>query len=588
MRVTFRVTKEVSRIDEKTYTIGGVQYWKRSGKCYRWTEADGRSEISDDEYIKAITSSDVKSTSSTKDVSKKVEPKHVEAPKDYKKAPAEDLAVLANQGDKTAEEEVITRYQPLIHKIANKYFIHGGDHDDLVQDGNIAVWEAIKGYDPSRNNDFTKFLSMAIDNRMKVSVRDDNTGKASVLNQASSMDVAANGGDGGDDEGRTLGETLPSKGPSIEDDYLGREGAEKLTNFMRGLPDKEREAIFRLVSGMKPAEIAEDMGVSYKTVENAIMRARNKIREFKAMNESRKLTESQHDDDLDESSFDYDGYTYTSKWGNYYKGKDQITQEEYHQAADLFKQSNPETDNVFTKASVDTITRMDTLKEFLKGLSFDTSYEIARDTRPHLPKIDPDDVDARIASIKSDIKCDDEKAKLINTAISNYTRTDQSKLTDAETYAINEYLCEAPVYNTIPLYRGMGFMDAFQDQVAAYESFKGMEPGDYLKLRGITSASSNMDVATNFSDANGEKYVIIVITKNLSAVSIEHLCASRYNEGECLYMVDAPLMVIKKMLTNDTVYLQVEEQDTQVITEDISQGAHVVDMNVGRTLHPKT
>ena len=56
MGIKLRVVRNDTRskINEKTYTIGDTQYWKRSGKCYSWTSSGGRVEISEDEYTKAI------------------------------------------------------------------------------------------------------------------------------------------------------------------------------------------------------------------------------------------------------------------------------------------------------------------------------------------------------------------------------------------------------------------------------------------------------------------------------------------------------------------------------------------------------
>ena len=575
-------------MDERTYTIGDTQYWRRSGKTYKWTEAEGRVEISEDEYMKAIsggTGESPKPTSSKEDKSK---PRKVEKPENYQKAPSEDLALLAKDGDKKAEEEIISRYIPLVHKIANKYFIRGGDKDDLVQDGMIGVWDAIKGYDEIRNGDFTKYLGMAIDNRLKVSVRADNTGKNSIINQATSMDTQIDNGEG---EGRTLGDTLGSKGPSIEEDYLGREGARKLMDFMKSLPSKERDVIFRFVNGSNLREIAADTGMSYKSVENALMRARNKIKEFRAMNEARKLKEGQADniritfrkkkEDVDESSFEYGGKVYKSKWGKYSCDGRPISKEDYHHVAKMLWMNKD--DSIFQKHSNETVDRLTQLHTFIEGLEYDQSYEISRDTRNHLPRIDKDNKEDRIKSIMEDVKCDELIASQINRIFSEYTDLQKDKFTDEETELLNLYLSNAPVYNSIPLYRGIGFMEAIQDQMEAYDIFKNLKVGDPVVFRGITSVTSNPDVAINFADANGEKFVYMIFTKNLSAVSIDHLTSIDVAEEECLYKQDAPMVVKKIEEIGNSVYVQIEERD---LSEDISIGEYTV-LPINGTLHLK-
>ena len=92
---------------------------------------------------------------------------------------------------------------------------------------------------------------------------------------------------------RSSSDALASKELSPEEKYMGKDGAEKLMNFMKNeLAPKERDVIFRFINGSTISEIAEDLGVSYKSVENAIGRVRYKIKDFKSKNESKKIRES--------------------------------------------------------------------------------------------------------------------------------------------------------------------------------------------------------------------------------------------------------------------------------------------------------
>lgn len=281
VKVTFRRLTESKFVPllERTYTVGDTQYWKRAGKYYSWSEAGGRKEISQDEYFKALAGGEEGPPTVKK------EPPKINR-KEYPKASDEDLATLASSGDSYATDIIIRRYEPLVRKLSNKYFLKGGDNDDLVQNGLIGMWDAIKNYDSSKNDNFKKYIAGAIDKRLKSAVRSDDTQKNQFMNTASSMDAH---GDSEEGEGRSYNDTLASDDMNPEEQAIDSENTNKLLDFMRKeLAPKERDAIFRFINGATISEIAEEMGVSYKSVENAIARARWKIQDFKSKKDESK------------------------------------------------------------------------------------------------------------------------------------------------------------------------------------------------------------------------------------------------------------------------------------------------------------
>ena len=149
------------------------------------------------------------------------------------------------------------------------------------------MWDGIKTYDSDKNDNFKKYIQTAIDNRLKSAIRSENTGKNQININAKSMDEPSGTDD--EDGGRTYNDTLGSNDLTPEEKYLGKDGAERLIKFMKTeLADKERDVIFRFINGNTIPEISNSTGMSYKSVENALMRARNKIKEYKAKNESKK------------------------------------------------------------------------------------------------------------------------------------------------------------------------------------------------------------------------------------------------------------------------------------------------------------
>ena len=187
----------------------------------------------------------------------------------------------------------------------------------------IGVWDAIKTYNPDKG-DLHKHIANTIDRKLKDAIRSANTQNRQKDTYATSTDATVKGKDGGDD--KSVGDTIASKDQSPEEEYIGNEGAKQLMNFMNNeLGGKERDAILRFINGMKIPEIAEEMGVSYKTVENALMRARNKIRQYREeyMSESVEYDLERGLSEIEED-FDLDGTNYSSHFGTYYKDGEEI------------------------------------------------------------------------------------------------------------------------------------------------------------------------------------------------------------------------------------------------------------------------
>ena len=72
----------------------------------------------------------------------------------------EELVALCREGDKNAWEELFTRYKPRVLKIARRFFLSGGDTEDLVQEGMCGLYSAVNGYNKVRN--FSGFASSCI------------------------------------------------------------------------------------------------------------------------------------------------------------------------------------------------------------------------------------------------------------------------------------------------------------------------------------------------------------------------------------------------------------------------------------------
>lgn len=215
----------------------------------------------------------------------------------YSKKSREELIQMAQDGDHLAIETLINMHQDFIQKMSYKYFTDSGDREDIIQAATIAFWDAVMSW--NGKGDFEAYAGMIIKRKMTDELRKDSSGKAEINNQALSLDADMMGRDvstNDDEDDRHLKDRIPSKKAgttSPEEEFLGREGAREITRYMRDtFSQAERDVIMRYIKGYKVSEIAEETGMKYKSVENALMRAKNKLTDFLRTRESKKIRES--------------------------------------------------------------------------------------------------------------------------------------------------------------------------------------------------------------------------------------------------------------------------------------------------------
>lgn len=211
---------------------------------------------------------------------------------EYKEMSLNDVIARCQSGDRLAFEYLLKQYGPLINKLSSKYVMDTQDRDDILQIASIGFWDAVLSWDPAHNQEggFVNHVTLIVNRKLTDELRKDSTGKTKIHTTASSTDdTIASDGEGGD---MTLGDTLSSKDLNPEDDYLGREGSRELMKFMKdNLTGTELRAIRMYIQGYKVSEIAEETGMKYKSVDNAINRVKGKISQWQKTRESKKLKE---------------------------------------------------------------------------------------------------------------------------------------------------------------------------------------------------------------------------------------------------------------------------------------------------------
>lgn len=184
----------------------------------------------------------------------------------------EALCQAVSEGSREAEEILVTRYNRLVRTCARPYFLIGGDSEDLIQEGMVGLIKAVREYDPLRDASFRTFAEICIRNRLFSVLRAASRDKHAPLNQSVPLDTPFFDGNSYTAGIRDMAQGNP------EDLILDRERAESLLSGVRKqLSEFETKILGYYLDGLSCREIAEAVGKSPKSVDNAVQRVRRKV-----------------------------------------------------------------------------------------------------------------------------------------------------------------------------------------------------------------------------------------------------------------------------------------------------------------------
>ena len=189
------------------------------------------------------------------------------------------LIALAKLGDRNAYDRLVRRYHGFVRLKASSYFLAGGDSDDLIQEGLVGLYKAIRDYRTDRESSFRNFAELCITRQIITAVKTATRNKHTPLNQyvSFSQTPAAAG-----ESDTTLDEILP--GPSVHDpvnQVIATEELESLVSCLSGvsgvLSDLESRVLSLYLDGHSYEQIAERLECDTKTVDNALQRVKRKV-----------------------------------------------------------------------------------------------------------------------------------------------------------------------------------------------------------------------------------------------------------------------------------------------------------------------
>lgn len=188
----------------------------------------------------------------------------------------EELIALLSTSPLEAEEELVMRYTPLVRLCTRPYYLVGGDAEDLMQEGMLALLKAIREFNPDKAASFSTFAEYCVRNRIISVVRSANRDKHKPLNRYQSMHSFL--------FDRSLSNTVLQPGQVLDPEHLVlvreelSELAEKWKVLLSGL---EAEILGHYLRGLSYREIAAIMHKTPKSVDNAVQRARQKLGFFR-------------------------------------------------------------------------------------------------------------------------------------------------------------------------------------------------------------------------------------------------------------------------------------------------------------------
>jgi len=197
----------------------------------------------------------------------------------YTQMTDEKLIENIRQQNQEALECLIERYNDIVSMKANRFFMVGAEKEDIMQEGMIGLYKAVKSFDTEKQNSFKTFANMCIERQLITAVKNSNRQKHIPLNSSISLNAAAYD----DNEDMDKMDVLDVKLLNDPSDIIAdREYFENIENKIKeNLSEFELQVLSEYEKGKTYAAIAEKLNAKIKSVDTAIQRIRKKANKIK-------------------------------------------------------------------------------------------------------------------------------------------------------------------------------------------------------------------------------------------------------------------------------------------------------------------
>jgi len=193
----------------------------------------------------------------------------------YSNMKDEDLIRKIKSGDNDALDYILNKYQEVVNMKVSRYFIIGAEKEDIIQEGLIGLYKAIKSFDPEKQNSFKSFANLCIERQLITAIKSSNRQKHMPLNSYLSLNMSAYDNE---DDDTSIYDIFDA---NIIEDPLDTITKKEYYKSVEDIIDKslsifEKNVLNELVNGSSYTAIAQKLDSPVKSVDNAIQRIRKK------------------------------------------------------------------------------------------------------------------------------------------------------------------------------------------------------------------------------------------------------------------------------------------------------------------------
>ena len=187
------------------------------------------------------------------------------------------LVLKARNGSTVAMDQLMRRYTSFVRLKASSYFLAGGDSDDLIQEGLVGLYKAVRDFRADKETSFRSFAELCVTRQIITAIKTATRFKHAPLNTYVSFSHTPAGQES--DGECTLGDALPA--PNVNDPSVGVISTEELQALVgclkTTLSPLEADALRLYLEGSSYEAMAEGLGCDTKTIDNALQRVKRKI-----------------------------------------------------------------------------------------------------------------------------------------------------------------------------------------------------------------------------------------------------------------------------------------------------------------------
>lgn len=194
----------------------------------------------------------------------------------------EDVVTLSQNGDGQALAFLLDKYKNFVRSKARSYFLIGADHEDIVQEGMIGLYKAIRDFKTAKLTSFRAFAELCVKRQIITAIKTATRQKHFPLNSYVSLNKPLYD----EESDRTLLDVIEGRVTNPEDLYISQEDLSSIQNQIDELlSDLEQQVLAAFLDGKSYQEIAEMLGRHVKSIDNALQRVKRKLCKFLEDNE---------------------------------------------------------------------------------------------------------------------------------------------------------------------------------------------------------------------------------------------------------------------------------------------------------------